>query len=130
MTNRRKELLRYNYDFTNIDLYGENLIAIIIRHRDLTGACFNNADISQGVFRGNVEECSFQNAYLEYANFKYCLIKNVNFSNANLHYATFENAKITGVDFRGAWFKDTDFRGAIIEDCIGLPDFDGDKLFN
>jgi len=130
MTNRRKELLLYNYDFTNIDLYGENLIAIIIRHRDLTGARFNNADISQGVFRGNVEECSFQNANLEYANFKGCKIHNVNFSGSKLYYATLEGAHITGCDFRGAWFDDTDFRGAIIEDCIGLPDFDGDKLFN
>ena len=130
MTNRRKELLYYDYDFTNIDLYGEDLIAVIIRYRDLRGANFGSANISQGVFRGNVEECSFHNADLEYSNFKGCKIHNVNFSKADLAYATLEGAHITGCDFRGAWFNDTDFRGAIIEDCIGLPDFDGDKLFN
>ena len=130
MTNRRKELLYYDYDFTYIDLYGEDLIAVIIRYRDLTGANFGSADISQGVFRGDVEECSFQNADLYYANFKGCKIHNVNFSGADLAYATFENTKITRCDFRGAHFNDTDFRGAIIEDCIGLPDFDGNRLFN
>ena len=119
-----------HYKLAYRDFGGEVLTGVCIENRDLTGSTFVAAQLGQAAFRGDVNSCSFQRAYLRYANFKGCNIQDVNFADAVLSHATFEGAKLTRVDFRGAYFNNTDFRGAILEDCVGLPDFDGDQIFN